>query len=263
MHIDYVGHGDVTIRLLEADPEWNWEPKAEDEHGLPVFDTNARGEPVGLWIKLTACGVTRLGYGSVPDGQFDAVKVLIGDALRNAAMRFGVALDLWAKGDRADPTAENATASSGTAVRRTGKRENPFDTPLDDGPPKRAERLRGTPPDDQWQTPKPIAPRQAPPGTTDVPLPDGVWQAPVTDQEWLTAVNSKIQAWNTQDEGNKVWAGVVDQKNAGKLAPADFAKLRAAFPGPVPLAERKRARRRGRKAPKETRRTRRGRGGER
>ena len=120
IHIDYVGHADVTSRLLAADPEWNWEPKAEDEHGMPVFDMDAQGGPVGLWIKLTVGGVTRLGYGSVPSGQADAVKVLIGDALRNAAMRFGVALDLWAKGDRADPTAENATASAGRASRRGG-----------------------------------------------------------------------------------------------------------------------------------------------
>lgn len=120
IHIDYVGHADVTSRLIEADPDWNWEPRAEDEHGLPLFDTDDRGNPVGLWIKLTVGGVTRLGYGSVPSNQSDAVKVLIGDALRNAAMRFGVALDLWAKGDRADPTAENATASAGQAARRSG-----------------------------------------------------------------------------------------------------------------------------------------------
>ena len=116
--LDYVGHADVTSRLLEADPEWNWEPLATDEHGLPLFDTDSQDRPVGLWIKLTAGGVTRLGYGSVPSSQNDAVKVLIGDALRNAAMRFGVALDLWAKGDRADPTRENATAAAGQAARR-------------------------------------------------------------------------------------------------------------------------------------------------
>ena len=84
---------------------------------MPVLDTDDSGNPVGLWIRLTVGNVTRLGYGSVPSGQPDAVKVLIGDALRNAAMRFGVALDLWAKGDRADPTAENATASAGKASR--------------------------------------------------------------------------------------------------------------------------------------------------
>ena len=79
----------------------------------PKFETDANGHPVGLWIKLTVGGVTRLGVGSCPSGQNDAEKVLIGDALRNAAMRFGVAVDLWAKGDRADPSAENATASAG------------------------------------------------------------------------------------------------------------------------------------------------------
>lgn len=118
IHLDYVGHADVTRRLLEVDPAWEWDPIAEDEHGLPVFDTDDNGNPVGLWIKLTVLGVTRRGYGSCPSKQNDAVKVLIGDALRNAAMRFGVALDLWAKGDRADPAAENAVAAGGTADRR-------------------------------------------------------------------------------------------------------------------------------------------------
>ena len=120
IHLDYVGHADTTARLLDADPAWQWEPVATDERGLPLLDVDARGNPVGLWIRLTVCGVTRLGYGSCPSGQNDAVKVLIGDALRNAAMRFGVALDLWAKGDRADPAAENATAAGGTAAPRTG-----------------------------------------------------------------------------------------------------------------------------------------------
>jgi hypothetical protein len=53
-----------------------------------------------MWIRLTVCGVTRLGYGhagSKTGG--DAIKEVIGDALRNAAMRFGAALDLWHKGD--------------------------------------------------------------------------------------------------------------------------------------------------------------------
>ena len=57
IHIDYVGHADVTARLLEADPGWNWEPKAEDERGMPGFDTDEHGSPVGLWIKLTIGGV--------------------------------------------------------------------------------------------------------------------------------------------------------------------------------------------------------------
>lgn len=95
VHLDYVGHAALTDRLLDCDPEWNWEPVAFDEQGRPAIDENG-----GMWIKLTVCGVTRLGYGH-PDGKRggDAVKETIGDALRNAAMRFGAALDLWHKGD--------------------------------------------------------------------------------------------------------------------------------------------------------------------
>lgn len=98
VHLDYVGHAEVTDRLLKVDPTWTWEPVAFDERGLPAFVYNGSA-PVGLWIRLTICGVTRIGYGSVEPGVFDAEKQLIGDAIRNAAMRFGVALDLWAKSD--------------------------------------------------------------------------------------------------------------------------------------------------------------------
>lgn len=94
IHLDYVGHAALTDRLLDVDPIWSWEPQAMDEKGLPALDKDG-----GLWIKLTVCGVTRLGYGSA-DGKTggDAMKERIGDALRNAAMRFGAALDLWHKG---------------------------------------------------------------------------------------------------------------------------------------------------------------------
>jgi len=92
IQLDYVSHAWVTDRLLEVDPNWTWEPVAFDENGLPKFDENG-----GLWIRLTVCGVTRLGYGE-PQGRdkYDAVKGSISNSLRNAAMRFGVALDLWA-----------------------------------------------------------------------------------------------------------------------------------------------------------------------
>lgn len=96
-HIDlsYVGHAEATNRLLNVDPAWGWEPVAVDEKGLPQHDQNG-----GLWIRLTVCGVTRLGYGNA-DGKRggDAVKEIIGDAIRNAGMRFGMALDLWTSSD--------------------------------------------------------------------------------------------------------------------------------------------------------------------
>jgi hypothetical protein len=95
IHLDYVGHAALTDRLLDADPNWVWEPLAIGSDGLPVIDGDG-----GLWIKLTVCGVTRLGYGDAQGKTGgDAMKERIGDALRNAAMRFGAALDLWHKGD--------------------------------------------------------------------------------------------------------------------------------------------------------------------
>jgi hypothetical protein len=101
--LDYVSHAWVTDRLLQVDPEWTWEPAAFDSDGLPKFDENG-----GLWIKLTVCGVTRYGYGE-PQGRdkFDAKKGAIGNALRNSSMRFGIALDLWAK--EAPPEKTEAT----------------------------------------------------------------------------------------------------------------------------------------------------------
>lgn len=94
-HLSYVGHAAITDRLLEADPNWTWEPLALDKDGLPALDQYG-----GLWIKLRVCDVVRLGYGSC-EGRTggNAIKELIGDALRNAGMRFGLALDLWHKGD--------------------------------------------------------------------------------------------------------------------------------------------------------------------
>jgi hypothetical protein len=95
VHLDYVGHAALTDRLLDCDPFWSWSPMAIGPDGLPAFDRIG-----GLWINLTVCGHTRPGYGHAEGKQGgDAIKEVIGDALRNAAMRFGAALDLWHKGD--------------------------------------------------------------------------------------------------------------------------------------------------------------------
>lgn len=94
VHLDYVGHAALTDRLLDVDPAWAWEPMSVSADGLPVLDPYG-----GMWIRLTVCGVTRIGYGHAGDKSGgDAIKEVIGDALRNAAMRFGAALDLWHKG---------------------------------------------------------------------------------------------------------------------------------------------------------------------
>ena len=86
--LDYVGHAAVTDRLLTVDPEWSWDFALHRADGTPVIDDGSGN----LWITLTICGVTRKGVG---DGK--NAKERIGDAIRNAAMRFGVALDLWAR----------------------------------------------------------------------------------------------------------------------------------------------------------------------
>jgi hypothetical protein len=105
--LDYVGHAAVTDRLLTIDPHWSWEPFAIGPDGLPAMDAGRN-----LWIRLTICGVTRIGVG---DGK--SAKECIGDAIRNAAMRFGVALDLWAKEDLIEfAQAANAPAPRPAAV---------------------------------------------------------------------------------------------------------------------------------------------------
>lgn len=102
-HVDYVGHAAVTDRLLSVDPLWNWEFISTNDDGFPLLDPDN-----GLWIKLTINGMTRKGYGDAGAKRGpDAMKERIGDAIRNAAMRFGVALELWHKGDLHDEEGPN------------------------------------------------------------------------------------------------------------------------------------------------------------
>lgn len=96
--LDFLGHGNATRALIEFDPLWSWRPMAYEE-GLPKFDLDKNGEPCGLWILLTLNHKTLPGYGSVEGRKSEKVKELIGDAIRNAAMRFGLALALWIKDD--------------------------------------------------------------------------------------------------------------------------------------------------------------------
>lgn len=137
--LDFVGHAAVTDRLLTIDPNWSWEPMGVDQFGLPQLDREGN-----LWIRLTICGVTRIGCG---DGK--SAKESIGDAIRNAAMRFGVALDLWAKENLVEfaqstmPTAQVAEPSTpgefllfelnalSTATAQTVRQNWPQGIPLD------------------------------------------------------------------------------------------------------------------------------------
>lgn len=90
IHLDYVGHAAVTDRLnTVAGPEnWDLTPMAVDEQGNP--SRNSQGE-FWCWLRIMDAKKMCVGDGSASS------KELIGDALRNGAMRFGIALDLWSK----------------------------------------------------------------------------------------------------------------------------------------------------------------------
>jgi hypothetical protein len=86
VHLDYVGHAAVTERILEVDPDY--------EFG-PVLDINKRpikSEDGSVLYYLSIAGSTKYEWGDGPN-----MKEVSSDAIRRCAMRFGVALDLWAK----------------------------------------------------------------------------------------------------------------------------------------------------------------------
>ena len=107
--LDYVGHAEITKILIEIDPEWSWQPVAW-ENGRPATHTQLgkitkrdgtvlEFPTVSMWGQLTLLGVTRVAVGSVEAHKADLDKELVSDFLRNAAMRFGIALELWTKGE--------------------------------------------------------------------------------------------------------------------------------------------------------------------
>lgn len=132
-HLDYVGHAALTDRLLDTDPHWTWEPMGTTPEGLPAING-------GLWIKLTVCGVSRYGFGAA-DGKSggDAIKEMIGDALRNAAMRFGAALDLWHKGDLHVDEGGDAGDEAGQGAVGSG---TPANHPFPSGPASGITQLK-------------------------------------------------------------------------------------------------------------------------
>lgn len=116
--LDYLGHAGVTKALIEVDPFWNWElgwgPR--DDNGAPFIDpfsgTNP-SQPTHLFGELTVLGVTRKCVGTVEGWKGpDTFKELIGDMLRNGAMRFGIGTALWSKAEWNDlPDADPAPAA--------------------------------------------------------------------------------------------------------------------------------------------------------
>ena len=100
IHLDYVGHAGITMRLNEVltPAGWNWRPMAFTAAGTPLLNDG------GMWILLTIGGVTRIGFGDASGKPLtpSAIKEIIGDGIRNAGMRFGIATYLWSKSNAAE-----------------------------------------------------------------------------------------------------------------------------------------------------------------
>lgn len=139
LHLSYVGHADITRRLLEVDPYWSWKPAYHAvDHDLLMAAIASGNEKIvdslianapplrdqygGMWMVLTVHDdegkpVETLGYGDhedKPPGP-QATKELIGDGIRNASMRRGLALDLWSKSDRAEDERQQLAAEAAEA----------------------------------------------------------------------------------------------------------------------------------------------------
>ena len=97
INLAYVSHAEITRILIEIDPMWNWKPVAWQD-GRPA--THEANGMITMWATLTLLGKDLIGVGSVRSDKPDYEKELIGDFLRNAAMRFGICLSLWTKQDQ-------------------------------------------------------------------------------------------------------------------------------------------------------------------
>lgn len=107
--LDFVGHAAVTDRLNQAAPGWSY----------TVDEMFTMGSVCWIRGTLTIDGVSRTEYG---DG--DDPKEAIGNFLRRAAMRWGVAIDLWSRD--ADLTTSAGAGPNETApVRGEGAGETP------------------------------------------------------------------------------------------------------------------------------------------
>lgn len=118
--LDYVGHAEITRILIEIDPMWSWEPAAFID-GVPAIHFHdalvpRKGQdpmPVrmaSMWGTLHLLGASRVAVGSCEAHKPDLHKELVSDFLRNAAMRFGIALSLWSKQEW-EETTETPVAS--------------------------------------------------------------------------------------------------------------------------------------------------------
>ncbi len=97
--LDFVGHADITRILIEIDPLWWWEPCGW-VNGRPAI--HVENGMATMWAYMYVHDKPMLGVGSVRADKQELDKELVGDFLRNAAMRFGISLALWTKNEWED-----------------------------------------------------------------------------------------------------------------------------------------------------------------
>ena len=75
---------------------WTWEPLAYDPTtGGPLITT--QGNRMVMWGRVTVHGKSIIGCGTCEARKTEPEKELVGDMIRNAAMRFGIGTKLWSK----------------------------------------------------------------------------------------------------------------------------------------------------------------------
>ena len=127
IQLDFVGHADITRILIEIDPCWRWVP-IDWDNGRPKI--HVENGIATMWGELTLLGQARLGVGSCRADKQDLDKELVSDFLRNAAMRFGIALSLWSKEEWGDQPAKPVKKAA--AKKAPQSPEKPLEAPESD-----------------------------------------------------------------------------------------------------------------------------------
>lgn len=97
--LEYLGHAETTLALIEIDPHFSYGWLTNPDGTMLITE---RGKRLVLEGWLMLVGERRDGVGTCKADAREPEKELIGDLLRNCAMRFGVATALWSKAERHD-----------------------------------------------------------------------------------------------------------------------------------------------------------------
>lgn len=97
--LDYMGHADITLALISIDPFYDYGWLTHPDGTMLIQDRGRRLVLEG-WVKVH--GHVHRCVGTCEANKFEPEKELIGDLLRNGAMRFGFATQLWSKAEQYD-----------------------------------------------------------------------------------------------------------------------------------------------------------------